>query len=141
MHDLSYYKDLGVDVGIQIASQRKDMKYLGQWQADVLIENIRVRLLHPDRGNAYAISYYAQKITEQIQSGKKPQIIFFGHWHSAIYFLYRNIHIFCSGCYEDQTPYLMRKGINPVIGGWIIKIKKANDKNNSIISLYLCLTV
>ena len=134
-HCLSYYKDLGIDVGTQIADRRADMKYLGQWQADVMFNDIRVRLLHPDRGNAYALSYHAQKIVEQIQSGKKPQIIFFGHWHTSIYFLYRNIHIFCAGAFEDQTPYLMRKGINPVIGGWIITVKTTKDKRNSVTSI------
>lgn len=133
-HDLSYYKDLGIDVGQHIASQRSDMAYLGQWQADVKYNNVIIRLIHPDKGNAYAYSYHTQKIVEQIQSGHKPHIMVFGHWHISLYFLYRNIHTLNAGCFEDQTPYLLRKGINPIIGGWIIKVKTAHDDKQSIIA-------
>ncbi|MHA1304234.1 MAG: metallophosphoesterase family protein [Candidatus Heimdallarchaeaceae archaeon] len=134
-HDLSYYKDLGIDVGNLISEKRPDMVYLGQWQTDIVLNGVRIRLLHPDKGGAYAVSYQAQKIAEQIQSGKKPQVIFFGHWHSSIYFLYRNIHIFCAGAFEDQTPYLMRKGINPILGGWIVTVKTTDDDRKSITSI------
>lgn len=108
------------------------MKYLGQWQADVVMGNAKIRLLHADGGMAYAVSYKAQKLVEQIPSGRKPQILFCGHWHTSMYFFYRNIHTFCAGCFEGQTTLLLRKQINPNIGGWIVTVRQLNDRKKTI---------
>ena len=111
------------------------MVYLGQYRGDVTINGIKVRFLHPDGGNAYALSYRAQKIAEQIPSGEKPHILVFGHFHTAHYFFYRNIHIFNAGAFEGQTSFLLRKGINPTIGGWTVRIRVAKDKKKTILSI------
>lgn len=83
----------------------------------------------------YALSYKPQKIAEQIPSGEKPHIMIFGHWHLCFYFFYRLIHILQAGCFQGQSTYLLRKGINPTIGGWIVRVEKANDKKNTILSI------
>jgi len=82
-----------------------------------------------------ALSYKAQKISEQIPSGEKPHILVFGHWHTAHYFFYRLIHIFNAGCFEGQSTFLLRKGINPVIGGWVAEIRTGQDRKKTILSL------
>jgi hypothetical protein len=33
------------------------------------------------------------------------------------------MHIFNAGCFEGQSSFLLRKGINPVIGGWTAQIR------------------
>ena len=131
---MSWLNLAGVDIGNLVASERKDMIYLGQYQGDLEINKTRIRLIHPDGGGAYALSYKAQKISEQIPSGNKPHILCFGHWHTSHYFFYRNIHILNSGCFEDQSLFLLRKGINPVIGGWTVKVRVADDKHRTILS-------
>ncbi len=134
-HDYSFYKKIGLDVGIMIAERRSDMKYLGIFQGDVMYKCIPlIRVVHPDGGMAYALSYRMQKYVEQISSGKKPRIIIAGHQHTSIYFLYRNIHVVQAGAFEGQTKLILRKGINPSIGGWIITVKFAKDKKKSIVS-------
>src|SRR3990167_3417620 len=40
-----------------------------------------------------------------------------------------------AGCFEGQTTFLLRKGINPTIGGWIVRVSIANDKKHTITSL------
>ena len=137
-HDLSWWKTAGIDVGELIAAQRPDMIYLGQYKGDVKINGIKFRIMHPDGGGAYALSYRAQKISEQIPSGDKPKVLIFGHWHTAHYFFYRNMHIFNAGCFESQTSFLLRKGINPIIGGWTVEIRVAKDKRKTILSLRPC---
>lgn len=133
-HDLSWWNRSGVDIGAKVAEQREDMVYLGQYEGFLNIGGVKIQLSHPDGGGAYALSYNAQKIAEQIPSGKKPHILIFGHWHTSHYFSYRNIHILNAGCFEGQSLFLKRKGINPVIGGWIIDIEVADDAKKSIIS-------
>ena len=81
-----------------------------------------------------ALSYKAQKIAEQIPSGDKPHILLFGHWHTSHYFFYRLMHILNCGCFEGQSHLLLRKGINPTIGGWTAEVRTARDKKHTIIS-------
>lgn len=106
------------------------MVYLGQYQGDIELGKMKIRLVHPDGGGAYAISYKAQKIAEQIHSGKKPDILILGHAHTSNYFFYRNIHILNGGTFEGQTSFLLRKGINPSIGGWIIRVRTTEGNLN-----------
>lgn len=134
-HCLSWLNLAGIDVGNLIAKERKDMIYLGQCQGEVEINKVKIRLIHPDGGGAYALSYRAQKISEQIPSGDKPHILIFGHWHTSHYFFYRNIHILNAACFESQSLFLLRKGINPIIGGWTIKVRIANDKYRTVLSI------
>ena len=112
------------------------MIYLGQYEGNIEFNRVRFRLIHPDKGGAYALSYHGQKYAEQIASGKKPDILMFGHWHVSFYFWYRNMHIFTCGSFQNQTPYLARKGLNPAIGGWICKAKLS--KEHRIIALESC---
>lgn len=132
-HDYSFYKKLGLDTGAVISRERKDLVYLGHYKGEVNINGIKIWLVHPDGGMPYAISYRGQKYVEQIESGHKPRILLLGHLHTAYFFEYRNIYVFGVGCFQGQTPFILRKGINPVIGGWIIEVKV--DKKNSIRSV------
>lgn len=122
-HDLCYFKAQGQDVGIAIAEKRPDMEYLGQLQAFVkLTDTLTLQLLHPDGGAPYALSYRCQKIIEGIFGGKKPSLLVLGHLHTALYLFERNIHALQAGCFQDQTPYLARKGLWPKLAGWIVEI-------------------
>lgn len=135
-HDLSFYNDNGIDVGNLIEKKRKDMIYLGQYQADFTIGRAKIRLLHPDGGVAYALSYRGQKISEQIPSGNKPDILLIGHFHTSFYFWYRNIHILNCGSFQGQTLYLLRKGLNPAIGGWTCEIRQG--KRDRVVAFQPC---
>lgn len=131
-HDTSHYRDNGADIGKQISSGREDMVYLGQYSADFQLGKAKIRIVHPDKAGSYAISYHPQKFAEQIASGHKPDILINGHRHTSLYFFYRNIHIFEAGSFQGQTDYLLRKGINPAIGGWICEIKEGNKADRVI---------
>lgn len=127
-HDFSYFKSAGADIGEMIAKDRKDMIYLGKLGAFVnLRENIKMHLLHPDGGGSYAESYRLQKIIEGYAPENKPNILLAGHFHTSIQICVRNVHAFTTGCFEGQTPFLLRKGLFPKVGGWIIEIVPADD--------------
>lgn len=120
-HDASIYKVAGCDVGKAIARERNDMVYLGR---DCAVVNIApkcsIELRHPWNGAAYALSYHPQKIIESMEADSKPNILAIGHYHKALYLFYRNIHCFCTGCFQSQTPFMRGKGLAAHMGGWII---------------------
>lgn len=134
-HCLSWWQRAGIDPGFIISERRDDMVYLGQYSGEVRFGNVRVRLHHGAGGGAYALSYKAQKLVEQLQSGRKPHIFILGHYHSAIYFWYRNVHVFLPGCFEAQSLFMLRKGLNPAIGGWTIKLHTTNSKKTPVVAI------
>jgi len=131
-HDESWHKLAGIQTGELVGQARKDMIYLGQYSAEFFLNDIRIRLHHGEGGGAYALSYKGQRFAEQIPSGQKPRVLLLGHWHTSFYFWYRNMHILNAGCFESQTLYLLRKGLNPAIGGWIIELRLGAKKNDVI---------
>lgn len=126
-HDLSFYKHSGVDVGFMISSQRSDLVYLRQEEADIPIQNkegkIILRLSHPGKGTAYALSYHPQKYMESLTGGEKPNIIFCGHYHKSEYLFYRNIHFVQGGTLQAQTPFMRRQHIAAMLGFWTIRFQ------------------
>jgi predicted phosphodiesterase len=125
-HDLSFWKNAGIDIGEKIASRRSDMKYLGREEADVpiLCNNVKVilRLTHPGKGTAYALSYHPQKYIDALAGGQKPHIILMGHYHKAEQLpCYRNTYLIQSGCLQSQTPYMRRQSLAAHMGFWIIE--------------------
>ena len=135
-HDMSYMKSVGLDIGTLIAERRTDMRYLGMLNGNVYMNGVKmIQLLHPDGGMPYAVSYRGQKIAEQIASGAKPRVLLLGHLHVNVAMLYRNMAIYQVGCFEGQTTLLLRKGINPVIGGYLIKLKIGPDKKHSLVGI------
>lgn len=136
-HDLCWWDKSGIDIGEIISDKREDMVYLGQYSGEVILNGVKIRLLHGigGRGGVYAISYKGQKIAEQIPSGQKPHILILGHWHTCLYFFYRNIHIINAGAFEGQSTLMLRMGINPTIGGWIVKVRVGDDKKRTILSI------
>jgi len=130
-HDLKLYQNAGApDPLVSIAKNREDIKYLGQIEANVKLTNGAIlRLTHPDGGGAYALSYLPQKYINAMEGGSKPDIIAFGHWHTSFYMNYRNIHALNAGCFERQNTLLLRKGIMPVIGGWLVDVHISEQGN------------
>lgn len=131
-HCTSAIKSAGVDIGRIIASQRKDMEYLGALNARVEITpNCIVELSHPLSGSSYAISYKSQRGADAIMGGTKPNILLIGHYHKMEYLFYRNIHIIQAGCFQAQTDWMRGKEIAAMMGGVIVTMHV--DKNGNII--------
>lgn len=127
-HDASFTKNAGVNPGREFSLARPDWRYLGQDQADITLRSkdgrsIRVALIHPDGGTAYALSYKPQKIIEAWEGGAKPNLLAIGHFHKAEFIpAYRNVMVLQSGCFEDQTPFMKRKPTAAHVGGWIVEV-------------------
>ena len=128
-HDLREYERGGVDPLVQIVSHRKDIKYLGQMSAEVkLAEGVKLELVHPDGGSAYALSYKAQRDINNRSPGELPDILCYGHFHTSFYMHYRGIHFLQTPCFKGQGNWEKRKGLNPTIGGWLVEGQIVGDR-------------
>jgi hypothetical protein len=127
-HDSSFKNLVGLIAGDELQRVRPDWKYIGQDVGTVILktpggQKFTVELLHPGGGTAYAVSYHAQKIIESLAGGQKPDLIAIGHYHKALYMpAYRNITCLLAGCFQSQTPYMVRKSLAAHIGGWIVRV-------------------
>lgn len=133
-HDEAYKKSFGVDFGRHLADDRKDLVYLGMYDATVVLNGITIGLHHGGGGNSYALSYKLQKYVEKLGSGQKPQIYVLGHYHGAFYMFYRNVHCILPSCFQKPNDFSVRHGLPNQIGGWIVDLEIADDDMNSIIN-------
>ena len=133
-HDYSFYKSVGVQPGEQIADAT-GWNFAGQDQAWIDLESddgrsLAVMLFHPSGGTAYALSYKAQKLVEALPGGKKPDMIFIGHYHKSEWMpMYRNVSSFQAGCLQGQTPFMATRPTPAHVGGWILEITIGDRKD------------
>lgn len=131
-HDASLKKIAGIDVGPELEHVRPDWHFLGEDSGTLSLRapnghELVVMLLHPGGGTAYAVSYRAQKIVEQIEGGRKPHLIGIGHFHKAeLMPSYRNVAVMQSGCFQWQTPFMVRGGLAAHVGGWIVRVTQGD---------------
>ncbi len=122
-HDQAYWKKTGFDICAAIARERDDFEYLGRDQAIIEIRpGVRLALVHPGGGTAYAVSYKSQKLIESFSGGDKPNILLIGHFHKYDHLFYRNIQAFQCPTTCSQTPYMKRKPTPAIMGGLILDI-------------------
>lgn len=109
---------------------REDWRNLGFLESNVPLKNAAsgktsyLALKHPAGGTAYAISYKPQKIVEAIPGGEKPAVLLVGHFHKAEQVPIRNVMVFQLGCTQDQCTWTRKHNIQPVVGGWIIRLRQ-----------------
>jgi len=96
-------------------------EYLGEHEAVIMMNGVKVMLWHGEDGASYALSYRIQKIIESLSGGEKPHILITGHDHKQGYFFTRNIHTVMGGCLQKQTPWMRRKRLAAHEGFWIIE--------------------
>jgi hypothetical protein len=127
-HDASFKNLVGLVVGDELSQVRPDWKFIGQDVGDVDLKTpegqiFKIRLLHPGGGTAYALSYRIQKIIESMAGGSKPDLLAVGHFHKGEYIpQYRNVAAIQSGCFQSQTPFMVRQSISAHVGGWIVTV-------------------
>lgn len=135
-HDMSFWKRAGVNVGPKIALHRDDMFFLGVEESDIHYacgeNDVTVRLAHPGKGTAYALSYQIQKYIESLTGGVKPHVLCVGHYHKAeVIPQYRNVYAVQAGCLERQTPFMRNRNIAAHEGFWIIEFSVNEPKKVS----------
>lgn len=123
-HDASFIKAAGHDLFKRVEMERKDIKYLGWYEATTVIDSrLKVRLWHPRGGVPYAKSYRIQKLSEGIaHDNNKPHIILYGHLHQALHMEHLGIQQWLIPSCEGSTAWTRRSGLIPCIGGYIITV-------------------
>lgn len=120
-HDIRAFERGGADPLVQIARARKDIVYIGQYNADIrLADRINLELLHPMGNIAYALSYKAQRDINNRSPDNLPNILAYGHYHTSFYMHYRGIDFIQVPCFKDAGYFEKRLGLNPTIGAWIV---------------------
>lgn len=96
-------------------------EYLGEHEAIININGVKIMLWHGEDGASYALSYRLQKIIESFTGGEKPNILLAGHDHKYGNFFIRNVHAVGAGCIQKQTPWMRRKRLAAYEGFNIIE--------------------
>ena len=123
----TFMRGAGVELGNVFQDRLKEKginaNYLGNAEGSVKLKGgSEIRLLHPDGGSSYAISYKTQKIVESLEGGKKPNILLIGHFHKAEYLFYRNVHCLQTGTLCGQTKFMKGRGLAAHKGFWIVDV-------------------
>lgn len=130
----TYVRGAGVEIGTVLEDKLDkvgvDANFLGNAEGELKLGKTKLRMLHPDGGSSYAISYKSQKIVESLSGGDKPNALFIGHFHKAEYIFYRNIHTFQTATLCGQTKFMKGKGLAAHKGFWLIEME--NKKNGEI---------
>jgi UDP-2,3-diacylglucosamine pyrophosphatase LpxH len=127
-HDETFTALTGMDTGRLIEDRafrrgRTDMHYHGCRGGLLRLGGVKVELWHPRKGKSYALSYHLQKCIESIPaaSGRKPDILIAGHWHTFCYFEQRAVHAIASPCWQGGgSSFGKSLGGAPSIGGLIV---------------------
>lgn len=120
-HDLSFWKNAGLNVVEAICDQRSDLEYVGADFAFVQMGTVSVGMHHSRGGVPYARSYRPQKIVEQTAPERKSNFLFIGHWHvQCLIPGYRNVNVASMGAFQAQTDFLQSLGLYPNVGGMIV---------------------
>lgn len=86
----------------------------------------RMAVVHPGGGSSYATSYAAQKWTEALQGGEKPNIALLGHYHKYDVSYPREVYTVQPGCCCDQTPFMRKRKLQAHVGGVVMWLRQ-ND--------------
>jgi predicted phosphodiesterase len=128
-HDLKAYEKGGADPLVAIARARRDITYIGQYNADVrLADQVTMEMLHPMGSVAYALSYKAQRDINNRSPDNLPNVLAYGHYHTSFYMHYRGIDFLQVPCFKDAGYFEKRLGLNPTIGAWVIEGKTNGEK-------------
>ena len=124
-HDgwFSNKSNMGFEVGPELERRIKNFHFIGYDEADLVLDNgLKLRMLHPGGGTAYAISYKGQKYLNAVSGGEKPNVMHCGHYHKMIYMNYRNVHYFEAGTLESQTVFMKKMGTPAMLGYTLIDL-------------------
>lgn len=120
-HDFFFQEYAGADIVEDICNALPNMTYLGNNQADIVIDGAIVRLFHGGDGNSYATSYRLQKLVESFTGGHKANIALCGHVHKFCYIFERMVHAVSVPALQMQTSFMQRKKLAAHTGFLIIE--------------------
>lgn len=128
-HDETHYKNGQATVNKWVSRCRNDMEYLGQDNASITINKVKIFMDHPGGGSAQAISYKPQKRIEILESDHKPKILLIGHYHKSYSFVYRNVRGIQVPCLCGKTQFQQKQGLSNIVGAYFLNVYSDNKGN------------
>ena len=129
-HDFSFTQLTGARPLAIIEAKTNNFKNLGDLRADVLVNDLRIRLLHGAGGRSYAVSYPSQtylrdyfKGLDREQMTEIPHFLFLGHFHTKYHSKDHGIEVFQPGSFQDgDNEYCVRRGLTGPAGLWHLEV-------------------
>lgn len=123
---------VGFDLAAAVSARRDDLDYLGPFSAWLGVGDDPetapwVHLLHGRGGMSYAYSYKAQKLVDGYPAGRKPSLLICGHWHVRGAFEARSVEVLFPGCFEWQSRFMQRLGLQPAVGFHLLELRFGDD--------------
>ena len=131
-HDESFLKENWANIIKNIANLRDDIIDMGFYDARIKLNWVDINAHHGGKGQAYAKSYHVQKLIENIDTRKQPDVFASWHRHNALYMAYRNIHTFLPGAFLRETLLSKRFNLGNTVWGWIVDVDIKEDGSSDI---------
>lgn len=128
-HDVTHMKEENTNIGKLIASERKDLIYLGQKRAVVKAGNTNILMRHPKGKVAYTMSYKSQRHINAMRSEDKVNIVLNGHWCYMDEYVLRKINQYSIPSVVANTPEMDFLDTPNTVGAYIITVK-LDEKGN-----------
>lgn len=125
-HDDSYTKQNGVRPSRLLSQQVQNYIDLGDYEADLVVEGLDVRLLHGAGGSAYARSYPSQKYLRNLADGgvsNLPDILLLGHYHTSMVFKSHGVNVIHPGNFQKPNDFMVRRGLTGGRGLYVVKLE------------------
>lgn len=133
-HDADLYKQCGSDIIQKIADKREDITYLGKMSATLEQDGLRFMVRHGEGGLGGIRSARPQKMLDNLKAEEICNVTIIGHWHINLHIpSYRNSVVILPACFENQSEYLIRKGLVPDVGGCILEMKIADIDGKKVL--------
>ncbi len=129
-HDVRHFVNGGASLDKWIGLARKDIKILGQDTADVVIDNVKIKMDHPADGSSKGLSYALQKRIDKMESGDKPNIYGCGHYHKPLFMSYRNIYAYLLPALCSETSFEHGKALDNYVGGYFVTVYSDRKTGN-----------
>lgn len=144
-HDYSFTQQNGVKPLALIEAKADNFKNLGDMRADVIINGLRLRLLHGAGGRAYARSYPSQTYLRDYFSGLEredmldiPHFLLMGHFHTKYHGKDHGIEVFQPGSFQDgDNEFCIRRGLTGPNGAWVITVTHRGGHIDELVSDYI----
>lgn len=118
----------GAHIVRDICDALPNAEFMGDDEGDIILQprgNKKptiIKLWHGGDGSSYAVSYRVQKIVESLTGGEKPNALFCGHTHKAMYLFDRHVHCISAGAIQRQSKWMRGKRLASHTGFWVAEI-------------------
>lgn len=116
-------KSSGLNIGDYLESKIKNYTHLGDNEGELKINNIRIKLFHPNDGSGTSISAKLEKLIDYLEPKELPNILHSGHYHKFLYLYKRGVHAFESGTLCASSWFMRGQKLKSHKGYGLVKVK------------------